>query len=157
MANQKQWGSVFAGYGAGGTKGLRGGFVIGQVFGTSSGIAAFPVACVAAGARSAATIAVTEHAASAVTTMDFADREADTTPHLSMIFFLEDVIAKEFVNASNRAHTHEIRAQLVTEGMGIGSPDDPKNCKSLRLFAISEWQVHGGTRESECCPLLGHS
>ena len=66
-----------------------------------------------------------------------------------MIFFLKDVIAKEFVNASNRAHTHEICAQLVTEGMGIGSPDDPKNCKSLRLFAISEWQVHGGTRESE--------
>ena len=79
MPNQKLWGSVFAGYGAGGIKDGARGFVIGQALGGSSRISAVSAVRVKAGTRSAPTIAVTEHAASAVSTMDFADREADTT------------------------------------------------------------------------------
>ena len=59
-----------------------GGFVIGQAVGGSSRISAASTVRVKAGALSAPTIAVTEHAASAVSTMDFADREANTTAHL---------------------------------------------------------------------------
>ena len=79
MPNQKLWGSVFAGYGAGGIKDGAGGSVIGQALGGSSRTSAVSAVRVKAGARSEPTSAVTEHAASAVSTMDFADREADTT------------------------------------------------------------------------------
>ena len=49
------------------------------VVGTSPGITAVPVTCVAARGRSASTIAVPVGAESAASTISFADRKADTT------------------------------------------------------------------------------
>jgi hypothetical protein len=41
------------------------------------------------------------------------------------------------------------KVQLVAEGMGIGSPDDPKNCKVPAGVCDLGMTGHGGTRESE--------